>query len=226
MPAGLQIFNEQGSFQIDGVFKNLVLARKVTVSTEAYSDVGVVTSLATVTRNAGELLAIRSDVPIAHISTSSTAVRIRALAAAGAQVTCYFFSPIVSSDAKVGFQVFNEAGEIVYCASKKPLKFVGFPAGSGSFIYNSTTVYATILMNQYYAVSSDTAAVGGGRYFQRLSMERSYITNLTNGVKISQEFEYAYSATVSSPVGPPPPLPPNQASNTTGLHAVIDVTNY
>lgn len=227
MAAGMQVTNDAGTFQIDGVFKSFVLVRTVVVVTTTGSNVGVQTSRGSTPMNPGEIVAIRSYAPCAMISVGPGALVVSAIGGVGTEITCYFFAPITTSSATYGLQIFNETtGDLVFCAAKKPLRFVGFPAGSGSFTYDGNRTYAAIAMNQFYEVDSDTAAVGGGRYFQRLSMARSRITSISGGIKISQEFEYAYSGTVSSPVGPPPPLPPPQASASIGLHAIIDVTNY
>lgn len=225
MTAGFQAFNDSGTFQIDGIFKSYILDRVVTITTTQSVGVDQVTSQGTASINDNEIVAIKAVNPSALITVASGLVYVRTKGVIGSTVTCYFFTPISTSSSNYGLQVFSETtGQLVFCATKKPIRFISFPTGNGSFVYDTNKIYAIIMLTQYYKVQSDRQFLGGTTVRDTIATTRSMVSNLTGGMKVSDEYEFS---SVNQYTAPMPPAPvPSSTSIASAYHAIIDVTNY
>lgn len=224
MVAGLQVVNDSNVFQIDNSTTSFVLDRIVTCTTSGLVGSQIVSSQGTVTLNSGEVLAIRCNVPAALVSVTGTTAYLRAKGDVGTQITCYIFKAVTSSGAGYGLQIFDANSALMFCATLKPLRFVGFPSGNGDFTYISGRSYASILINQYYKITGDRMYLGGNTVRDTIATERGMVSTINSGIKVSTEFEYYNVSTYTAPT--PPGLPPNTTSISQSLNAVIDVTDY
>ena len=227
MAAGFQAFNTAGTYQIDGVYKSFVLTRRVDVATTqaagGNSSVGSQVGLAIA---ANELVALRCDSPCAPVGTLAGQFYVRTTAAVGTTISCYFFAPITASDATVGLQVFTESGELVFCASKKPLSFRDFVSGEGTFTYETGRVFAALMITQRYRVFDEVIPPGttGGIWFHIVQAQRGMTKNAAGGIAVSYETDYQNASQSSAGA----PGTPSQACQSPlgSYHALIDVTNY
>lgn len=226
MPAGFQCFNTNGTFQIDGVYKGFVMTRRVDIATNQVaggnSSVGSQVGLSIA---ANELVALRCDSPCAAVGTLSGQLYVRTIAAVGTVISCYFFAPITTSDATAGLQVFTAAGELAFCATKKPLSFREFATGEGTFTYETGRVFAALMITQRYQVFDEVIPPGttGGIPFHLIAAKRGMTKNAPGGIVVSYETDYQNMLNVSGQPGYP-----SQACQSPmgSYHALIDVTNY
>lgn len=228
MPAGLQVFNTAGTYQIDGTFPGFVFKRKVivTCSTKVLGNT-LSYYRGTFTINQGEIFAIRSSEPCCMNGSVNGQMYLASMGPQNTQIEVYVFSQITSSGANSGLQVFSESGQLVFCATQKPLSFVGFPSGDGDFYYTAGRTYAAICLTQYLYVSDQLFVVnpGANPTFNRVVLVREgMITALSNGIRISTLDKYANASQPPSLQGQPPSQ--SCQSNAPNFHAIIDVTNF
>jgi hypothetical protein len=151
MPAGVEIINDSGSYQIDENYANLVFARKVAVSSSSFP-AGQGTSnnpsQAAITLSTGELFAFSCASPAAFVGRSGNTVYVNVAAAPGAVVTFYMFKRGAGS-ATFGFEVFDAGGALTFSSSWQLLNMVGLTSGIGTFPFESGRTYAVIPQSQY-----------------------------------------------------------------------------
>ncbi|WP_426318859.1 hypothetical protein [Pseudoduganella sp. R-43] len=185
MIAGFQCVNDAGSFQIDGVYPQFVLKRKLDVATTYWVN-GETTgySMAAVAVGSDEVIAISSSTPCAVTYRQGSNMILVSQGYTGTVITVFVFGSITSaSGAGMGLQVFNGNGSIIFDSSLKPLIMIGFPTGEGSFTYNGSRTYAAICVNQYYTVQDIR---GGGQYeTQHLQMTQGMVKAIPGGINIS-----------------------------------------
>ncbi|KQQ40474.1 hypothetical protein ASF61_06895 [Duganella sp. Leaf126] len=227
---GFQCFNSAGNFQIDGVFKNYVLDRviEVVVVSEALQGFPTSVRVGRTPINPGEIVAIRSAYPSAVASVSDGKLEVhqgRENVPNNAIVTCYFFAPISTSNATSGLQVFHEvSGDLLFCASKKPIRVVRVVDGHGDFSLDVTRTYATVLINQYYRLITG-GFTQNNQGTKTIQAERSMVIPLSTGLRIETTVEI-FGAAFN---GAPGERQPEQASSTSvgvAKHLIIDVTGY
>jgi len=150
MPAGLEILNGQGSYQIDGNYANLMFVRKGVASTVQAPAGDAMSNNPTrvaITVNAGEFVAYSCPLPAAVAGKSGATVYINVAGPVGTQVSYWIFAA-GSGTSPSGLQVFNEQGALVFDASWKLLNVVGVSAGVGTFQYPTGRTYAVFPQNQ------------------------------------------------------------------------------
>lgn len=230
MPAGLQVFNEMGTYQIDGTFKGFVLARKVTVQSSVLVQ-GDTTdgsfSRATFPINSGEIVALASNIPSGIEGTFNGQMTVAMHGPVGSTLTAYIFSAITSPGGNLGLQVYSPTGEIVFCSMRKPLSFVGFPQGEGNFTYQQGRTYAAICLNQALIINDQIQGSGSVTYYFRVvGVSRGLITSIANGIQISKPVIYSKVTQVNNSESSSQPPSQATSSNAPNFHAIIDVTNY
>ncbi|KQQ31984.1 hypothetical protein ASF61_16750 [Duganella sp. Leaf126] len=217
------------TFQVDGVFKNYVLDRvvEVVVVSEALQGFPTSVRVGRTPINAGEIVAIRSAYPSAVASVSDGKLEVhqgRENVPNNATVICYFFAPISTSTATSGVQVFHEVtGELLFCASKKPIRIVKVVDGHGDFSLDMTRTYATVLLNQYYRLITSGFQQNGSST-KTIQAERSLVSPLSTGLRIAVAVEIFGAA-----LGPPQDYQPSSATSPSvdvARHLIIDVTGY
>ncbi|WP_045158763.1 hypothetical protein [Stutzerimonas stutzeri] len=162
MPAGLQIINGAGSYQIDGDYANLMFIRKVAVSTVSFAS-GQGTSnnpsQASITLNGGELFAFACASPSAFVGRSGNTVYVNVAAHPGAIVTFYVFAR-GSGTSNFGLEVYDAAGSLTFSSSWELLNILGVTSGAGNFNYGSGRTYAVIPQSQYIRLVRTTTYQG------------------------------------------------------------------
>lgn len=223
MNAGFQCWNDSGTFQVDGVYPQFVLKRKLSVECNLiqrgtslipykFADFELATD---------EIAAIVSDAYCAIIRVHNEEARVITPAHfPSINVDVYVFGKILSSMATFGMQVFNTAGDIVFDAGQKPLAMVGFPVGEGNFTYTAGRSYAAICLNQYLEVVS-TGHDFGGTHREKITL--GVISRITNGINISNVLMYDDSE-VNDPGTAS--LDSSVPAFGTNRHIIIDVTHY
>lgn len=226
MAAGFQVFNSNGTYQVDGVYKNFVMTRRVDIATTATTGGNTVTgSQVGLARAANEIVALRCDSPCAHIGTLDGLIYVRTTGPIGTVISCYFFAPITTSDATAGLQVFSQEGDLVFCASKKPLSFREFATGEGSFSYEADRTFAALMITQRYEVADLIIPPGtqGGIVWHLVAAKRGMTRNISGGISVSHETDFQNMTNVTGSGG----LDSQACTSPFGsLHALIDVTNY
>lgn len=224
MPDGLQVFNDTGSFQIDGENKSFILVRKVSVTTTVRAGNDWSSSQGRTPINLNEIVALRSSVYSAVVTVTGGQLVVVAQGEVGQVVDCYFFAPITTSAATEGLQVFNSPGELIFCASLKNLRMSGFASGNGDFVYDGGRQYAALMLTQKiqvnYGVFSPVAGVIDYNYIQ----SRGMIKSIPGGISSSLQPEFVDVGSVSG--GQSPPQYTNANSIADSAHIAIDVTNY
>lgn len=223
MTAGFQCFNTSGTFQVDGVFPQFVLRRKVIVTPNTYQggDGGVDDEYyyGYVTLGDDEILAICPSDYSAVVSKQGSNTKIIAKKY-NTTVECFIFAQVTDVGSTKGFQVFNTAGTLVFDAMQKILAMVGFPTGTGDFTYPAGRKYAAIVMNQSLLVDEFNYSAGGFDYC-RSTVTRGMVKNLGNGISVQHLQHWKYTVDVSAGMN-------YQAcsSNVPNRIIVVDVTNY
>jgi hypothetical protein len=165
MPAGLQIFNQGGFYQIDSEYKNFRLTGKQTIALPGVAASppelfpGTVSTF--ITGNT-PIVAIRSTVfcSIAMVRTGlPTNFQVRLASQDPGSATIYIFdqSPPVATGA--GLQVFDGSGNQVYDANDKSLRVLDY--------YKQGNVFPGAVSSRSYSGKVAAVVVGGMlRYMQ------------------------------------------------------------
>ncbi|GEM_PF-1294867 len=148
MPAGLEVINETGSYQIDGNYANLALVRKGSVQTQGYMSGDGIPTLQTralVTVNDGELIAFSCATAPAVISAKvGNQVYLSANGVAGTVINYWIFAA-GTGVSNYGLQVFDESGaELVFDSSWRLFNVVAVTTGVETIKLNSGRVYAVL----------------------------------------------------------------------------------
>lgn len=223
MAFGLQVFNDAGGFQIDGVYPQFVLRRKMNVATSywvngetiGYSGVAVAVG-------SDEIIALSSSVPCGITNRQGSDMRIVSQGNVGTVITVYVFGPITAASGGMGLQVFNGNGAIVFDSSQKPLVMVGFPTGEGNFTYNGARSYAAICVNQF-SIYKNTRTGGGASETQRFQLTQGMVKAIAGGINISNIMiydTYYYLDPGSSAVDE------TTTANTPNRHIIVDTTYF
>jgi hypothetical protein len=134
MPAGLQVFNDRGVYQIDETYVNYVLVAKGSATTDtAFSPFGYYKEISAAGRTA-PMLAIAAPEPMCIHSgaVSGGTWTWRALAAFNAITFDYYiFDLAPAAGDTFGLEILNAASVPVYHTGQKPLRIAGEVVGSG-----------------------------------------------------------------------------------------------
>lgn len=193
MPAGIQVFNDAGIFQIDSEYTNFRLTGVQTLNfpgpggapPELFA--GVVSTI--ITGNT-PLVAVRSSVfcsiaMIRQFSPTSFLVRAAAVDTAPGSVTLYIFDQSPPTPGNCGLQVWNGSGTQVYDSNDKSLRVVDlykqgnvfFPSGVASRSYPGRKVAVVVggmLRFMQDSASMQWEALLGARTPNDSTVERSF----------------------------------------------------
>lgn len=225
MPAGIEIYTAQGTRQIDQHYKNYFLLRIVNVActSPTFSNSNRAWTGSTA-YNSGEVVALRSPSSCAYIRTNNGHVVVVTNGGQGAVVTLYFFGPLTISDATSGLQVFHpDTQQLVFCASKKPLRLAGIASGYGEFLYTQGRTYAVVMLQQYYLYRHVVFNNPPQPYLRQWTAERSMIRVGPNGIAVEKVLEINH---VDNLADTPRNNSFDSGSAFNPMHLVIDVTNY
>lgn len=236
MGAGLQIVNDSGSLQIDGLNQHMVLLRKGTISTASlyYGRVDMPSSYGTVAQNSNELLAIQAPGighSIAGRYNGTTTVYFLGTGA-GAAVPYWIFGPYVPSGENYGMELFGEDGTPIWDTGRPPMRVAGSVSGLGSFtVGQAGRNYALVTVNQYGQIERGGASgpVNGG------SPTNSFLSQTFSsgyGGISGQTVSTSNNTTLGGVWGPysagqiPAGWTGTWTNNQQNTFSVIDVTNY
>lgn len=132
MPAGVQITNEQGTFQIDGEYRNYALVNKQSIVTGALASIDVTYTAQSTAFP--PILAIHCQqgfiISGPSVSGSTYTWRVHKYSTASTILDCYIYGPPPQEGATFGCQVFNESSVLCFDATFKYFKALGQNAGS------------------------------------------------------------------------------------------------
>lgn len=165
MPAGLQIFNDAGVYQIDETYINYVLISKGTATTNSaspnysFSARPIYYVEITATGRTAPILALKGTygdaVCVVGGSVSDGTWKWRVAASDnGISFDYYIFDVAPLSSDNFGLQVFNTAGDPVFHSSQKPLRVAGTFTSNGEIL-----PYANTGNQQDFGTSRTWAAV-------------------------------------------------------------------
>lgn len=224
MTAGFQCYNASGTFQIDGMYPQFVMRRKVVLVPNNYQagDNGLVDNeyyFGFVTLADDEVLAIRSTDYAAVVSKQDLNVMIIAKEY-NTTVECFIFGQITDVGNHQGFQVFNPSGVLVFDAMQKIMAMVGFPEGVGDFYYAAGRKYAAIVMNQSLVITEELFTAGASD-FKRSTATRGLLKGLDFGISVAHIQYWKLTEVVTDGMN-------YQAVTSTAPNRIIvvDVTNY
>lgn len=223
MPAGLIVYNDHGTVQIDETYRNLAVAAQGTPTMDGNG---------------------AAATPVIHSTTGMMAVRgayltryfnwpasndAKLFSTPGQQASYYLFD-VPSGAASFGFQVFTAAGDLAFDAAKKYARVRDTFTTTGPYphtrTYDAGRTYAAIIARApllYEVRNAAPWSQGGvdGWYYE--------IWEVGMGVRMSGAsviFDWMQpGGIVGSTVEPMPVLPPSVASGTLSAH-IIDVTGY
>jgi len=196
MPAGLQVFNNFDTVQVDSNWRNysLVSSQTIISSNNAWGEVNYAGAIYT-TSNASDLIFVycpSSFFPICIVQQNGQrSYRVGTGATAGVAVTFYIFREQVPVDSKYGLQVFNENGVLTFDSLSKMNRIVGaIPISVSSqpsfYNYGGGGKYAVMVPSfTGQLIQQDTGAGQGGLAFRMLSTNSPRI--LSQGAGISYE---------------------------------------
>ncbi|MCE0495776.1 hypothetical protein [Vibrio salinus] len=224
MSGYFQAFNDSGNYLIDGVYKSFVLSRKLTVTTSVnvqskyrYVDISV---------SSGEIIAIRSGVPVFLIFRSSTVIRLGTNGTAARAFTVYIFkNNPTPEDSGAGLEVYNAAGECVYNSVQLPLNIVGIKTGLSSFTFDTSRIYAAVIISSSGTLTSAYTAVMGPNIIFHLYIGVTSGVNYVSGGIQTSNVEY-YSSQSNETYSSGQSYPSYSYSGKECKIAIIDVTGY
>lgn len=226
MPAGFQSFNTSNTLQIDGKYANLSLIRSGSVTPIKDNGTGsgpnTYNAEVSFSPSSGEIVAVscENNFTLYWTTSSSHVYRVNG----NSQLKYYVFARITASSANYGMQVFDDAGNLVYCATHKPFNVAGIISASQTL--TSGRQYAAIFLSLPARRFSQFTWMGGGEFI--------YI--------VVQQYDTAFTSIVANQVnvssgpawqvigeGVNPPAPPPNFDYTNGLPIsvmILDVTGY
>lgn len=222
MPAGVEIFNDGGFYQIDSTYKNYRLTGilNVTLPGAAQSPPEVFPGVAvTQTLGINPVLAIRSTVltSIAMVRTGTInffQIRLASFDPGTAEV--YVFDQTPPSASSSGLQVYDSVGNLVYDANDKSLRVLDY--------YEQGNVLTGTVVSRSYGGRKVALVVGGMlRFMNKTSppgLQWEYLlgSRTVGDTQIDRGF-FIYRRYLTGGGGPY-----ISSRNVTDL--VVDVTNY
>lgn len=212
--AGLQVFNDSGSIQVDITYRNLCLRQKGTLTTTAYLPAGASAGCSygsfNVTGLTTPIIAVGGSVtacPQTYYDSANSrhGFLISAVGAIGTNVPYYIFDVPTELGSTSGFVVRDSSGVLVFDALQPALRVRGFYPSTSSNVSN-------LASGRTYAIAHPTLG------FRTVTVEvysRLYGTvPATNGFNINY---IDYSTLATSPTQTLIRLPTLLAIDVTGL---------
>ncbi len=183
MGVGFQCFSDSGYIQIDENYRNLALLRKTTLTGTDANSAGV--SLAAYTcrwvsytaTSKESILAFYSNgkfCPFIVQESGGTFIWKIALDSASGnnQITIYEFGPPPQSGTNNGFQVLNAAGQVVFDANFRYMRFADFFTGSFIDLIKKSKTYTS---GRSYAVAYGCGAANYDSYQDLPGQFQNYV---------------------------------------------------
>ena len=199
---------------------------KGTVISETAPGLGASLSRATVAVAADEILAFAST-PYAHLGAKRSGVQdIFVDASPGASVDWYKFKIQTSSSATAGLQLFDAAGNLLFCATQKPIR-ISSVIGTGSHSLTAGRTYAFLPAQVYVSEERFWAATNVGTDIDWLAVSAATadcIRRISGGAEVASR--------VVSSVGSGPydeqfdGWAGTSNNGMTTSYLVLDVTNF
>lgn len=228
------MWNDANLFQIDGDTAHVVLLRKGTYTTQTLPQ-GLTnkTSMVSVPVNDGEILAV-PNVPFAVAGKANGQWNLHFFAPAGTAFDAFIFGPYQPSGTRVGMEVYNGSGQLIYDTGRLPLRVLGEVAGVGTFGgFPAGRRLALFPWTQYVSVerSHPAAGVGGGATYPPFMLvslvTTGFVSSDYSGNVTIQQVEYF--SDVSGPYDAsryPGGWDGTWSNNLQNKYSVIDVTGY
>ncbi|WP_321920368.1 hypothetical protein [Paraburkholderia tropica] len=229
MPAGIQIRNDNGTLQIDGVSQHMVLLRSGVATTGALSNSrgDVACSTCQIAQNGNEILAIQAGVPfsIAGRYGGNTTVNIFG-AGAGYQFSYWVFGGYTPSGDNFGILLKDGNGTPIWDSGRPPMRVIGDVAGLGDFtVGQAGRSYALAVQLQYGQLVRQRQAIGT----DQMLIQTVYAGFASiNGQAVHVE-NTDYLAEVVGPIASsavPDSWDGTWANNLQNTYTVLDVTHY
>jgi hypothetical protein len=235
MDAGIQIWNDSGYLQIDGVNQHICLLRKGTVNgtgipngiNNGDPDDPQTTQLA-IPVNPGELVAFNGPTPTAVAGWYGNQTQFHLFGPpASSPLNYWIFGPYTPSGDRFGVLLRDGNGIPIWDTGRPPMRVVGDVQGIGTFSgYSPGRQLALICWQQYAALRiASPAQQNNGSYVGIQLFTAGFARADTSGnVFISNN---TYTADPYGPAYPPPGFTDGGWSN--GLdnrYTVVDVTGY
>lgn len=234
MTAGIQIRNDNGTLQIDGVSQHMVLLRSGVATTGALSNSrgDVACSTCQIAQNGNEILAIQAGVPfsIAGRYGGNTTVNIFG-AGAGYQFSYWVFGGYTPSGQNFGILLRDGNGTAIWDSGRLPMRVIGDVAGLGDFtVGQAGRSYALAVQLQYgQLVRSREALVGSSTNPQQLMIQTVYAGFASINGQAVHIVNTDYIAEVTGPINSdatPTGWDGTWTNNLQNTYTVLDVTNY
>jgi hypothetical protein len=233
MAAGLQIRNDSGVLQVDGVNQHMVLLRSGTLTTSALNSgrVDIASSMAQVAQNPGEILAIQAGgngFSIAGRYGGVTTVYFQGIGAGGS-VPYWVFGPYTPSGINCGMLIRDGNGNPIWDTGRLPMRVLGNVGGLGTYtVGQSGKSYALAAITQYGRLERSAQGNPGstGDAFVTQTFTSGY------GAISGQTVTITNSVTIGGAYGPikaqsiPAGWGGTWDNNQQNTYTVLDVTNY
>lgn len=233
MPAGLQVFNDSDTIQVDSTWKNFSLVSRTVInsSKSAWQEPDLAGA---VYANSGinDLVFVYCATPFLAVGVSQqSGVRYYRVGTGNSEnipVTFYTFRGQQPTSSSYGLQVFNETGEITFDSLNKMNRIVGLmpiaPGQTATFYnFNRTRKYAVMIPNFIgQLIQQDTGGGTGNMGFRYFSTNSPRLQIQANGVSFQ---DFAISSVKQVPIQNPTGAV--IVTNITGApYVVCDVTGY
>jgi hypothetical protein len=228
MPAGLQVFNDSGTFQIDSVRRGFALDRKLSVPTGA---IYYGSYYATFAIGVNEVVALACDYPVAVVSNTGGTMTVVAPSAAsveggapypgGTTVTAYIFNTTTQQGlGNYGLEVFDETGARMFNSCQGNLCMRAFVDGEGAFFVEAGRSFAAICSNQSVLVV-DSIAGAQPNLYRIIGGQRGMVRRMPGGMVVEVKAYYgrAWTFAGSGPASVACSSPLNR-------HILVDVTGF
>lgn len=184
MPAGLAVYNDAGTVQIDDQFANMALISKTNVTVGSSPDYYRPAAIYTVVSATPPIVAIQSThrVVLQNITRSGNTWTFTYYGGAiGNIVTCYLFNKPVYQGSGSGLVVYDASGNVTFDSRQKYARVHALLQGSGlstqSFTYTAGRTYAA--MQCKFAGYRESVYTPGINYTQdRIGMGISFSSNV------------------------------------------------
>ncbi|WP_322033188.1 hypothetical protein [Paraburkholderia sp. J76] len=136
MSAGLQVWNDALTFQIDGSTPMVTLARKGTAAsqgTDFPTNGANAFCLVRIPISDGEILAVDCGLPFHMTGIRNGAAEFAILGATSTSMDYWVFAPHTDSGIRFGMKVFSETGALIYDTGRPPMRVAGTVEGVGTF---------------------------------------------------------------------------------------------
>lgn len=171
MPAGLQIFNDTGTVQIDENWKNYRFRQKIPITLSwTIPSLDTINRYTLVVAGEGVMVACKASVlfpymPVSYFDGTNyyfqwTFLPPPVAGSFSETVEFYVFdTPDVGASSNVGMEIRNASGQIVFHSDMKPMKVAGFLSAASTFTGTPGRSYVPLIATQPFR----TEPFGSGR---------------------------------------------------------------